>query len=928
MLMNNANNHITMSLKQLQNNAVVYWYDQAMKQATTAAYREHCKQVRNQEVNQQLAQEKGAELRKHLQQVNDEELKSLIEQAYDESIKQINIRFKVQSAREWLEKINDEELKELLDKASHKELVQRIEKTTNHNLIERLELESGEELPRSKEGFLQGILRRTQKQSQNIQAYIKNTLHQHDSTLSDEFLNQLSQKLLDQLAQVKQDKKLHEACDILGNSAVKVLAQETVDQLYEQTGHKKLDEDQVTEKMLDTACQNSLETVHEIADHYQLAQVNSLKLSYQSLTEQDRHDKHEDRFESASEGLETLESSSHSAEKWLEMTRHHATQKVAHTMGVLGAPLASLAFGIQAGGAIKKKMVDKKPLSREDKEGLGFSGVFTAFILGALFNPIGASVAGGLLVGAYVSSVAFSLYQYYREKWVYRKDVDNQVASLKEEITDKKDRLERLNDKLAEHLKNDESKIDLQKVKRLRGKIQKVNEEYNQTLDYYKPIKRAQNDIQKQRKQWYKPIRPARHALAGLVTLAGAIMSFFPPLMPIGIPMVGVGLAWGGLDSVLGDKLVDTGKKAAQSVASFVKHPGRSLNKAKDWVQQKVDNLRYGKSAQMKATASQQLEQSQQATLSQNEQVQAQQQQQENFQQKSQHKPKPGFWQKFKQRITSLFQSESMHEHQSNQQRKKTDPEQSSERSQSSQSTLVNHDESTAGHEIDNDTETHESTAALMSQLYEDKANFQTQKQKHIIELERRIDVKLGKMADNEDYAGILQFVKHAGEQTNKQLPSSSKQAISSLYSQDYQKERVRVYFAHFANSPAALSLLYQLVDPQNQAKLGDELDDIYDEIPDATLQAINDNPSVKKAVVETIAEANKLDKEQTKNFESKFDKLLTQGRNSEAVDDNQPDRQASLGTQAEVDRSSPVADPDDPDEEDEDSATGPSFFH
>ena len=756
--------------------------------------------------------------------------------------------------------------------------------------------------------------------TKQLKAILTQSLQSHYPHISDAIKQQVVDGLFEKLINSKGNGDLNQAFDGLGHSALDILVQSSMESLKSRIDDSQLNESK--EKLSDQAVNevfvdgvqdiNNIAAIHQSTSNQERAKFTSRLIGSASVAQEN-----EDRMEQFDEFVESIEKGGHGAEKGLEVGHQHAIHHASHLLHNLGPIFAGVSYGLQGLTLLKKRFIDKEPLDRGDAENMTYSTVFTALTFGALLNPVGGAVTAGLAAGAIFSSVGFSLYKYYKEKWIYRREVESRWNSLTNELKSSEDNLADLNQNLQQELNQDTDTIDLSKVKKLGKEIQQKQEQFQHLSNAYNKTQAEFNEIQEERKQWYKPIRSLRQTFAYGVAAVGLILSV-TPLSPIGLGMLGGGLAWAAVDNkAIGDNIakgarafvknpVATTRKAVTTIGSgmkkfaqnlgsgmkkFAQNPGHYLNKAKDAVlgaakdavavlvtfrpyneEQSIDQAQQQQNQQQNEQAGAQQTYNNQAKQSPSLGAEAHHQQQQATALDNQHSQeakssKPSFWQKVKNSITNFFWEQ---------------PEQQTTNSQAHSSQSDRSVKLTSygrgRQHASNKPKLNESTADLMQQLHGDQAQQADKEAKETYKQEKRLDNKLVHIIKNNDYAGVLNFVKSVNDHT----PVSR----SSKMSPEDQAEQIRAHFNHFNNASDAISMLYDVIEPSQREHLNMTSKELHDTIDDQTLSVIKNDETLKKAVVYTIADAKGLDVDGKRQLERQFDDFIN-GNTAERDEQN-----------------------------------------
>lgn len=773
--------------------------------------------------------------------------------------------------------------------------------------------------------------------AERLKANLKQSLGDNYPDVSENHQQQIVDNLFEKLINSIDNDDLKNACKSMGRTALEIIAHKSLESLANNVGWEELNKDnaKLSSQAIDGAVDTGFRSASIIAAIYQsTSKEEKASLTSQLVASSGVPETYESKLVQMAELSEGVDYGAHGAEKALEGSHSHAFHHIAHSLSKAGPYLAGLAWVMQGLTLFRKRFVNKEPLTRGDVANMVFSSVFTALTLGAMLTPAGPLVAAGLTVGAYACAGVCGLYNYYREKWEYRKEIDEKFNLYKGKLEKLDNELDNLKENLNTELNKSEDAKNLQKIKRLGNKIQAKQVELQNNFGEYKAIKQAHDEIQKERKQWYKPIRPLRQSLAFFTALGGFIMSF-SPLAPVGLGMLAGGLIWGSSDNeIIGDNIIKGTKafvkdpigstaKAVTTISNglvnFAKDPVNKLNQAKDAVlrvfvpykqQEAIERRKQEAQAQQNTTQpSRQSQTKLEQTQSVSEQAHYQKQQTSSANPEQPSKTatgKPSLWQRFKNTVKNFFWEQ---------------PDQN----ESSTAATQQQEEKTSSHDEPN--KLYESTTELMQQLYGDQAQQIIKTDIETREKERRLDDKLAYMVKNNDYAGVLNFVKKAGSGGSNQ----TNQAHQDNQKVEQKAEELKTYFNRFKNANEAIKKLDDIVDPQKSTQVDN--DDLYDSISENTLEAIKNDPVLKKAVASIIAEAKQGPSYQNeRDLEDKITTFLD-GHSH----DNDTDKQTSYNAtnrHQEVDnnnnqpnyserRSPTTSDPASPDSEDE----GENFF-
>lgn len=609
---------------------------------------------------------------------------------------------------------------------------------------------------------------------------------QDNLQLAQSFKQQLADHIAERLSHL-QDPILDEAAREWGSSTlIQCLTQQVADKTIQllqsdanvkQAQHKpQLDWDQYIKPHFDKAWQSSIDNTQAVYQQYQIARKEGAISTKQSLLEHSSH-----KEDTVEEGLDKLETSSDLSHHALKAVHRSQALNVAKGAGIIATASAGLSF-LYKGWQVFKKNWNDEPIDQDEKEDLAFFGVNLGLAIGSIFFPPLTLVMVGSWFG-------YAVYKDYKEKYHDRVAIDEAVEQKKQKIQHCKDRFERLNQRLVEHLQSPNHQFNAQKVEQIKHKIKDVNQQYIQALNDYKTVRQTQKQIDKQRSQRWWPNRTRRNVFYGACLLAGVGLSAVVP--PLGLAMTVAGLAGMTADNDWKQNLTnvrDWFKRKLTKTNQNQKHPSetkRAHNPAEDSPAQQNSNDPEATSPSVTSDDPDPDNQSVDAD-------------------KKKITQGAGLW----QRIKSWFNSGKQ---------------------------VKTHNQDSSNQPLEDNDESHESTAGLLEQMHGDQASVEAKREVQALQKDKHIQQRLALIVHEQDYAQALQFIRHVAGKVPGIYDCSDEAA---------RRQRMESFFRRFKDAPAVIGLIGDFVSKFDQAR-----EAVEDDLPQQTIKAIKDDNTLLEAV-------------------------------------------------------------------------------
>lgn len=602
--------------------------------------------------------------------------------------------------------------------------------------------------------------------------------------LAESFKQQLADHIAERLSHL-QDPVLDEASHEWGGSVViQCVTQQVVDKTIQllqndvnvkQAQHKpQLDWDQHIKPHVDKAWQASVDNTHDVYYQYQVAQKEGTTSTKQSLIE---HSQHKD--DKVEEGLDKLETSSDLSHHALKAVHRSQALNVAKGAGIIATASAGLSF-LYKGAQVFKKYWNDESIDRDEQEDLAFFGTNLGLAIGSIFFP-------PLMFGMVGSWFGYAVYKDYKEKYHDRVAIDEAVEQQKQKIQHCKDRFERLNQRLVEHLQSPNHQFNSQKVDKIKHKIEDVNQQYTQALNDYKTVRQAQKQVDKQRRQRWWPNRTRRNVVYAASLLAGLGLSAVVP--PLGLAMTVAGLTGMAADN--------DWKQSFINARNWFKRKLTKSSKTKEMDLEAKQNTSNFSPAQQNSNDPELTSPSVTANDPDPDD-------QSVHTDKKTTSQRAGLW----QRIKSWFKSDKQ---------------------------VEANNQSSSNQSLQEEDESHESTAGLLEQMHGAQASVEAKREVQALKKDKQIQQRLALIVHEQDYAQALQFVRHVAGK----VPG-----IYDCSDDNVRRQRMESFFRRFKDAPAVIGLIGDFVSKFDQAS-----EAVKDDLPQQTIKAIKDDDTLLEAV-------------------------------------------------------------------------------
>lgn len=635
--------------------------------------------------------------------------------------------------------------------------------------------------------FKQGVLSRYGESDIQVLLGQYFQAQQDNLQLAQSFKQQLADHIAERLSHL-QDPILDEAAREWGSSTlIQCLTQQVADKTIQllqsdanvkQAQHKpQLDWDQYIKPHFDKAWQSSIDNTQAVYQQYQVAQKEGAASTKQSLMQHSSH-----KEDTVEEGLDKLETSSDLGHHALKAVHRSQALKVAKGAGIIATVSAGLSF-LYKGGQVLRKYWNDESINQDEQEDLTFFGANLGLAVGSIFFP-------PLVFGMVGGWFGYAVYKDYKEKYHDRVAIDEAVEQKKQKIQHCKDRFERLNQRLVEHLQSPNHQFNAQKVEQIKHKIEAVNQQYTRALNDYKIVRQAQKQVDKQRSQRWWPNRTRRNVVYAACLLAGVGLSAVVP--PLGLAMTVAGLAGMTADN--------DWKQNLTNVRDWFKRKLTKSSKAKEMgpeAKHKANNLDEVSAAQKHSNEPEAISPS--ATANDPDPDD-----QPIHADKKTTSQRTGLW----QRVKSWFKSDKQ---------------------------VEANNQSSSNQPLEEEDESHESTAGLLEQMYGAQASVEAKREVQALQKDKHIQQRLALIVHEQDYAQALQFIRHVAGKVPGIYDCSDEAA---------RRQRMESFFRRFKDAPAVIGLIGDFVSKFDQAR-----EAVEDDLPQQTIKAIKDDNTLFEAV-------------------------------------------------------------------------------